>query len=305
MIGVLTAMAASTAVGLGLHARSPERARRLATLSLTALLWVLVPFVIVVSLPHLHVDGTVATALGTAYVVAAVAGFAAWVVGARVLGIGRPCTGTLMCSAIMMNTGYFGLPFVGALLGRGHLTDAIAFDSLVSGPLFYVGGFAIGAAFGASGEVAGLARTRQLVVRNPPLIAALVGLALPASASPQVLVDIAQEVVWALLVLGFIALGVTLAAEAREGALAFPPRLDAQIATAVGLRVAAAPALYVGATALLGGAPSGFRVEEAMPVGINTLVVAHAAGLDLRVASSAIAWSTIAVAAWGLVAALT
>ena len=305
MIAVLAAMAASTGIGLVLHARSPAFARRTATLSLSALLWVLAPFVIVVSLPHLHVDGTVAVGLAAGYLVAAAVGAAAWSIGTRILRVDAACTGTVMCAAIMMNTGYFGLPFVSALLGRGHLTDAIAFDSLVSGPLFYVAGFAIGAAFGATGEVAGRARTRQLVLRNPPLLAAVAGLLLPEAASPHVLVDAAHLVVWALLVLGFVALGVTLAAEASEGALAFPPRLDAQVATAVALRVGAAPALYLGLTALLGGAPTAFRVQEAMPAGINTLVVAHAAGLDLRVASSAIAWSTILVAIWGLAAALT
>jgi hypothetical protein len=41
-----------------------------------------------------------------------------------------------------------------------------------------------------------------------------------------------------------------------------------------------------------------------MPAGISTLVVAHAAGLDLRLAASAVAWSTIVVAGWGLIASI-
>ncbi|MCW2967043.1 MAG: transporter [Solirubrobacteraceae bacterium] len=305
MIAVLAAMAASTAAGLAIHGRSAELGRRVATLALTTLLWVVSPFVIVFSLPHLHVDARLAGALLLAYAVAAVVGFVAWIVGSRVLRLPRACTGTLICAAIVMNTGYFGLPFVSALLGRSHLTDAVAFDSLVSGPLFYVAGFAVGAAFGAtSPDVSRRARTRQLVLRNPPLVAAVVGLLLPASAAPGALVSVAHHAVWVLLVLGFVALGVTLAAEAHEGAVAFPPRVDAQIGAALLLRLVLAPALYFGLTTLLGGAPTAFRVDEAMPVGINMLVVAHAARLDLRVASSAIAWSTIVVATWGVVASL-
>ena len=40
-----------------------------------------------------------------------------------------------------------------------------------------------------------------------------------------------------------------------------------------------------------------------MPSGINSLVVAHAYGLDLRLTSSALAWSTGIVLAVALVAA--
>lgn len=304
MIAVVAAMVAATAAGIAAHRRSAVFAQRLATLSLTAILWAIAPFVIVVSLPHLEVDGRVGAALGLGYAVAAVAGGAAWLVGARLLHLPRRCTGTLICAAIMVNTGYFGLPFVTALLGPDHLPAAIAYDSLVSGPLFYLAGFAVGAFFGRAGRHAARAAVRQVVLRNPPLVAAVVGLLLPASASPDVLVDVAQGAVWGLLVLGFLALGVTLAAEARHGALAFPPRLDAPVAAAVLLRVGVAPALYLAATAAAGGAPPAFRVEAAMPVGINTLVVAHVTGLDLRVAAGAIAWSTALVAAGGLVASL-
>ena len=42
----------------------------------------------------------------------------------------------------------------------------------------------------------------------------------------------------------------------------------------------------------------------AMPTGINTLVVAHVYGLDLRIAAGAIAWSTAIVVAAGLVASV-
>ncbi len=44
--------------------------------------------------------------------------------------------------------------------------------------------------------------------------------------------------------------------------------------------------------------PDAYLVQAAMPVGINTLVVAHAYDLDLAIAASALAWSTaIAVVA--------
>ncbi|MFL5845623.1 MAG: AEC family transporter [Solirubrobacteraceae bacterium] len=292
MIVVLAAMAAATAAGLGLHARAPDAATRVAALCLRALLWVFVPFVVVVSLPRLHVDGGLAAGLAVGYVTAGATALAAYVIGARILRLPRACTGTLIVAALVMNATYMGYPFVGALLGSDDVPAAIAFDALVNGPLFYVVGFAVGASFGGHDVP-----RREVLLRNPPLFAAIAGLALPASAIPHVLVNVSHGVVWVLLALGFVALGVTLANEAR-------PELDRAVAVAVGLRVAFAPALYLGLTALTGDVPTAFRIEEAMPVGINSLVVAHATGLDLRVASSAIAWSTLVVAAWGLVASL-
>ena len=39
--------------------------------------------------------------------------------------------------------------------------------------------------------------------------------------------------------------------------------------------------------------PAPFYVMAAMPVGVNTVLVGHATGLDLRLTSSAIAWTTV------------
>jgi len=95
-------------------------------------------------------------------------------------------------------------------------------------------------------------------------------------------------------------LGVTLAAEADDGALRFPPPLTAPIATIVGLRMVAAPALLLGLSAVTVTVPDAYLLQAAMPVGINTLVVAHAYNLDLGIASGAIVWSTAIAVAAGL-----
>jgi predicted permease len=39
--------------------------------------------------------------------------------------------------------------------------------------------------------------------------------------------------------------------------------------------------------------PDAYRLQAAMPSGINALVAAHTYGLNLRLAASAIAWTTI------------
>ena len=49
--------------------------------------------------------------------------------------------------------------------------------------------------------------------------------------------------------------------------------------------------------------PDAYLVQAAMPVGVNTLVVAHAYGLDRGLAAAALAWSTALALAAALVAA--
>jgi predicted permease len=66
-----------------------------------------------------------------------------------------------------------------------------------------------------------------------------------------------------------------------------------------------APALLAGLSAIIIAVPHAYLFQAAMPSGINSLVVAHNYGLDLRLTSSALAWTTgLAVAAAVVAAAL-
>jgi predicted permease len=108
----------------------------------------------------------------------------------------------------------------------------------------------------------------------------------------------------AFVPLGFFAVGVTLAQEAEEGALPIPPPMSRPIAAALAIRLLAAPTLLLAFSAPLIHLPSAYLLQAAMPTGINTLVVAHVYGLDLKIAAGAIAWSTAIVVTAGLAAAL-
>ena len=125
----------------------------------------------------------------------------------------------------------------------------------------------------------------------------------PDALAPEVLLDVATVLVYAVLPVGFFVLGVNLAAEAEEGALPFPPPFDAAIGTALGLRLLAAPALMLAFSAAIVTLPDAYLLQAAMPSGINSLVVAHAYGLDLRITSAALAWSTSLVVVAALAAA--
>jgi hypothetical protein len=304
LILVALAIVVSTAAGVGAERRWGERAQAASRASLTVLLFTALPFVTFFTLARLEITAGVGAGLALGYLELAVVGTCAYAVATRVLHLSRPQTGALMVVVVLANTGYLGVPLNGALLGRDDLAPAIAFDTVVSGPMFYVVGFAIGAVFGAAAGATKRERVRAFVLRNPPLLAVVAALLAPDALAPDALVDVATVLVYAVLPLGFFVLGVNLAAESEEGALPFPPPFDAAVGAGLALRLLAAPALMLAFSAALVRLPHAYLVQAAMPSGINSLVVAHAYGLDLRITSAVLAWSTSLVVAVALVAAL-
>ena len=281
---------AATALGQLAHARwalAPRAAR--AVLSL--MLYVLVPFISYVNIAHLHINAGVGAGLGFAYVELAIVGVVAWQLGTRVLHLPRPAVGGLIVCVIVVNTGYLGLPLVVALLGASQLPFAIAFDQLVSGPTLFTAGFGVGAAFGTRADAGARERLRTFIARNPPLLAVVAGLIVPASAAPEALVHASHVVVLALLPLGFFVLGVNLAAEHPRGRWPLPAP-DRVTVTAVGLRMVLAPVLLFALSRAFVTVPTAYLVQAAMPAGLNSLLVGHAYGLDLRLISAAVGWCT-------------
>jgi len=124
---------------------------------------------------------------------------------------------------------------------------------------------------------------------------AVAGLLAPGTLAPSALVDASQALVVAILPIGFFAVGATLAENAEHGELPMPPPLTRPVAVAVGCRLAVAPALLMLLAAPLIELPSAYRLLSAMPTGINTMVVAHAYGLDMEITAEAVTWSTAIV----------
>ena len=90
MIAIIAAIAASVAGGLAVERRfGEERARRLASGVLTAIFWVLMPFVTFFSLARLHVTAGVGAGIALGYVTLAIVGVAAWAIGTRVMRLPR------------------------------------------------------------------------------------------------------------------------------------------------------------------------------------------------------------------------
>ncbi len=268
------------------------------------MLYVLVPPVIFFNLAASEIDVAHGIGLVLGIVSYTLAGLFAWFVASRVLRLSRPRTGAVVCAVISVNSGYLGYPMALALLGRGDLPTAVLFDVLVSGPALLLGAFAVGAAFGDRAGEGPRERTIAFFTRNPPLYAAVAGLLAPDALAPQVLVDASQVLLIALLPLGFFAVGATLAENAEHGELPFPPPLTRPVAVAVGARLVLTPSLLLLLAAPLIELPAAYLLLAAMPSGLNSLVVAHAYGLDLEISAEAVTWSTAIVVAGALLSLL-
>lgn len=304
MLAIVLTVILATAAGVAVERRDNALAHRLRAVVLRAMLWVLVPFVAYVNVARADITVDAAAAIVVAGLAIATAGVLAWRISIGPLGLSRPQTGAAIVSTLQANSAYLGLPLCAALFSDAELAQAVAFDALTGLPMLVIGSFTVGALFGGRGDAGWRARM-LLVVRNPILLAVVAALLVPEAWAPEALVTPSHLAIYALLPLGFLVVGITLGDEAKEGALRVPPPLTPPVAVVVALRMAFTPAVLALLALLVLDVPAPFFLLAAMPVGINTIVVAHATGLDLRLPASAIAWSTaIALGAVALLGAL-
>jgi malate permease and related proteins len=303
-VGVLLTAAAivvATAVGVWSERRWPQGAAEAARKALVLILYILLPPVIFFNLASAQIDLNHGVGLGLAIVAISLTSALVWFVASRVLKLPHHQTGAMICTVLVVNTGYLGYPMSVALLGRDQLSTAVLYDVLVSGPCLLLGAFAVGAAFGTKAGESPRQRVRAFFTRNPPLYAAIAGLLAPSALAPNLLVDISQGLVVAILPIGFFAVGATLAEGAVHGELPMPPPLNRQVLVTLVARLAIAPALLMLLAAPLIDLPATYRLLSAMPTGLNSMVVSHAYGLDNQIVAEAVVWSTAIVVVAALV----
>lgn len=294
MPGIILAVLAAVAAGVLAERRAGAGAERAASRVLWMMLYVLGPPVYFFNLVDLELDVDVGVGIVLALVTLGLVGLIAHA-AARRLRLDRPATGGLIAASVQSNTGYFGFPLTVALLGRDALPVAVAFDALVQMPGLLLGVFAVGATFGDRAGETAADRVRAFFTRNPTLIAVAAALVAPSALAPDALVAASRVLVFAQLPLGFFAVGVLLAADARASGvgLVAPPTRPAAIAIA--LRLVVAPALLFALAAPLIDLPDQYLLLAACPTGIGALIVAHAFGLSYRIVVPAILWSTALV----------
>jgi predicted permease len=300
LILVALTVVVATAIGIVTEQRT-AKARDAARSALGLMLYALLPFVVFVNFTRVDLSPGAGVGLILAYLGVGLTGTLAWAIAHRALHLPRPTVGAIVCTVIIVNTGYLGLPMTVALLGGQQLPHAVAYDGVVSGPMTFTVGFAAGAAFGNHASVGVRKRLRMFVTRNPPLPAAIAGLLVPAAYVPAALVHASHLFVDALLPLGFFAVGVSLSTERRADGAPLLERPDRRVLLAVGLRFSTTITVLASAFALGVGIPSAYLLQSLMPSGISSLIVGHSFGLDQRLIATIIVWSTIVVLVSGLV----
>jgi predicted permease len=308
MLLVLAAIVVCVSAGVAAEARYGARAVAATARMLDVLLYGVLPVIVFFAIARLHLTAGVGVGIGLAYAELAVVGAIAWWAARRVLHLAPPTAGAVVVATILANTGYLGVPLAATLLGTDAVPTAITWDLGVSMPMLFLPAFAVGAALGTRAGETPRERLRAFVVRNPPLLALVAALLVPDALAPEGLADLARNAALVLLPVGFFVLGVHLRQEADEGAMRFPPPLSPPVVLVLGLRTVAAPLLFaglaLGAHVVAGvRVPHSYFVQAAMPCGINTLVVSHAYGLDLRTSAAAVAWTHALVVGVALVAA--
>jgi predicted permease len=285
-------IAAATTAGILAERRLPGGGKPVAVKASRFLLWGLSPVIYFFVVARLKLDAGVGVGLLLGYAELAVVGVLAYLAATRWLHLTRAQTGALVVVVIIGNTGYVGLPLVATLLGTDQLGPAIAWDSIVNAPMFLVVAMTIGATMGdtpGDGPRAHL----TAVLRNPPLIAVVLGLLAPNALAPDVMLDVAHALVYVTIPVAFFIVGLTLGGESEEGSLTFPPALTKPVTVALALRMAVAPLLLLGLSAAIIAVPHAYLLQAATPAGANSVVVAHLYGLDLKITASAVAWSTM------------
>jgi predicted permease len=285
----------AVAIGVWSERRWPEGAATASRGALTLLLYVLLPPVIFFNIAASEIDVGHGVGLVLGIVASSLGALFAWLVANRMLNLTHPQVGAVVCAVLVVNSGYLGYPLAVALLGRDELPDAVLYDVLVSGPCLLLGAFAVGAAFGTKAGETPRQRVAAFFTRNPPLYAAIAGLLAPDALAPEPLVDISQALIVAILPIGFFAVGATLAENAEHGELPMPPPVTRPVMLAIATRLAVVPALLMLLAAPLIELPTAYRLLSAMPSGLNSLVVAHAYGLDMEITAEAVTWSTAIV----------
>ena len=295
MIWILITIVVATATGIYAERRWPEGAGLGSRRGLLLILYFVLPPIVFFNLVHLEVDFAAGAGIGLGLVAAALLGVLAWVIAVPVMKLPAPTAGAVICCAILANTSYLGYPMVYALMGGDALTEAVLFDVVVSYSTLMLGAFAVGAAFGTKAGEGFRERLKSFFLRNPLIYAAILGLLAPSWMAPDLAVEVSRILVLLPLVVGFFAVGAILTEEQRAGLIRLPPRLHRPVAAVVVLRLLVAPSLLFVLTLPLTGVPTSYFLLAAMPTGLNSMIVGHAYGLELRIMAESIVYTTTIV----------
>ncbi len=202
----------------------------------------------------------------------------------------RSVFGVMILSAAFGNVTYLGLPVITETLGQGFGYVAILYDLLASTPILLTLGVFIAARYG-SGKAVSLSASLTRVVKLPPLwgVAAGIAVHLFSIAVPQTILHTVTLMGKAVIPVMIFTVGLALDFQDLKR---LPVAVPALVVKLVG-----APVLAWWTGTHLGLTADPLRavtLEGAMPVMVLSLVIADEFDLDVPMAATCIAVSTVA-----------
>jgi predicted permease len=295
VVWILLTILVSVSAGIYGEHRWPDKAGSGSRRGLLLILYFVLPPIVFFNIAHVELTFGGGAGIGAGILTSVCVGLLAWFFAVPVLKLERPVAGAVICSAILANTSYLGYPMVYTLMGGEALTNAVLFDVVVSYLTLMIGAFGVGAAFGTKAGEGFRERLKAFFLKNPILFAAILGLLAPDAIAPDIAVDISRLLVGIPLVVGFFAVGAILTEEVRDGVMKIPPRPHKPLGAVIICRLVAAPALLMLFTLPFSDVPDSYYLLAVMPTGLNSMIVGHAYGLDLRTAAEAIVYTTVIV----------
>jgi predicted permease len=295
VVWILLTILVSVSAGIYGEHRWPGKAGSGSRRGLLLILYFVLPPIVFFNIAHVELTFGGGAGIGAGVLTSICVGLLAWFLAVPVLKLDRPVAGAVIVSAILANTSYLGYPMVYTLMGGEALTNAVLFDVVVSYLTLMIGAFGVGAAFGTKAGEGFRERLKAFFLKNPILFAAILGLLAPDAIAPDIAVDISRLLVGIPLVVGFFAVGAILTEEVRDGVMKIPPRPHKPLGAVIICRLVAAPALLMLFTIPFSGVPDSYYLLAVMPTGLNSMIVGHAYGLDLRTAAEAIVYTTVIV----------
>jgi predicted permease len=199
----------------------------------------------------------------------------------------RAAVGALLLASAFGNVTYLGLPVITETLGARYGYIAILYDLLASTPVLLTVGMLTAARYGSGGTVSLEASLRR-VLRLPPLWGVVAGIAAHAVPVPKTVLDAAQLMGRAVIPVMIFTVGLALDfRDIKRIPVALP-------ALAVKLLLAPVLAwLFSRTMGLDGDVLRAVVIEGAMPVMVLSLVLADEFELDVPLAATCIAASTV------------
>jgi len=286
---------AMLALGMGFARLKVLPANAAETLNLVVL-YVCLPAAVLIYVPRLHVDVSLAGVIATPWLLAA-ATVLLVALASRLFEFRRDEHAVLLLCVALGNTSFIGYPMVRALLGEQALPYAVVYDQFGTFVLLSTFGLYVLAKY-AGDETPTLKQILQRILKFPPVWALVLGLTVMPEQPPQWIASALQKLADALLPLVMLAVGLSIQ-------LKLPRDEVKPLAAGLLLKLVVMPAIALSLALLFGMREAMLQVnvlESAMPTMITAGALAIAHNLAPRLAAALVGYgillSLITLPAW-------